>query len=78
MLKVWRYLSGLFLLWLILFLVNRIVFLVLQSAALARLSFAQILLSFYYALPLDVSAACYSCALPFILLWIALVKKCSR
>lgn len=71
MLKAWRYLSGLFLFWLILFLVGRVVFLLLQAGGLAGLPAGGILSCFYYALPLDVSAACYALGLPFLLLWTA-------
>lgn len=66
-----RYLAKLFLYWLLLFAINRVIFLIVQVSELRSLSLSGILRSFYYALPLDVSAACYSCAFPFIFLWVA-------
>lgn len=64
------FIAKLFIFWLIFFAVNRLVFLIVQRVFLHSVSFNKILLSFYYALPLDVSTACYSCGLPFICLWI--------
>ncbi len=66
-----RYLAKLYFFWLFLFAINRIVFLFIQFNELQGLTFEKIAASFYYALPLDSSAACYSLALPFIVLWIA-------
>lgn len=66
-----RYLAKLFLFWLILFALNRLVFLFVQAAALADIPFSEMLAAFYHGLPLDVSAACYSCAFPFLVLWAA-------
>lgn len=66
-----RYLAKLFLYWLIIFALNRIVFLIVEASALHDPGFSSIMAGFYYALPLDVSAACYSCAFPFLVLWVA-------
>lgn len=66
-----RYLAKLYFFWLILFALNRIVFLLVQLNELKQIGFNEIAASFYYALQLDSSAACYSLALPFIILWIA-------
>jgi phosphoglycerol transferase MdoB-like AlkP superfamily enzyme len=71
MYKACRYLAKLFLFWLIFFFINRVIFLIVQISQLKHLSLAEIIRCFYYALPLDVSAACYSCAFAFIVLWIA-------
>lgn len=70
MFKVLRYLVKLFIFWLIFFTINRIVFFLVQSPFLQQISFQNIFLSFYYAIPLDISSACYSCGLPFVCLWI--------
>jgi phosphoglycerol transferase MdoB-like AlkP superfamily enzyme len=74
MYRVYHYLSKLFLFWLIFFAVNRIFFLIVQVSELQRSSFGDMLAGFYYALPLDVSATCYSCAFPFIVVWIAFLS----
>lgn len=66
-----RYLAKLYFFWLLLFAINRIVFLVAQISELQPIAFKEIAASFYYALQLDSSTACYSLALPFIILWIA-------
>lgn len=47
------------------------VFLCIQWGELQDITFHNIAASFYYALQLDSSAACYSLGLPFIILWIA-------
>ena len=66
-----RYLAKLYFFWLILFFCNRGIFLVVQFSETQQASFWELLQSFYYALALDSSTACYSLALPFIVLWIA-------
>lgn len=66
-----RYLAKLFLYWLAFFAVNRLVFLLVEITQLHGLGFADAVAACYYALPLDVSTACYSLAFPFIVLWIA-------
>ena len=66
-----RYLAKLFLYWLIVFALSRVVFLLVQADALKGVAFSGIVSGFYYALPLDVSTACYCCALPFLVLWAA-------
>lgn len=71
MYQVCRYLAKLFLYWLILFALNRIVFLIVQAGALTGVPVSGIAAGFYYALPLDVSTACYCCAVPFLVLWVA-------
>jgi phosphoglycerol transferase MdoB-like AlkP superfamily enzyme len=71
MYRVCRYLAKLFLFWLVIFALNRVMFLCVQAVKLHEIPVVNILESFYYALPLDVSAACYSCALPFLILWLA-------
>lgn len=66
-----RYLAKLYLFWLLLFCFNRMVFLLVQHGELAGIPWRELLLSAWFALPLDSSAACYSCGLPFLLLWAA-------
>lgn len=71
MYKVYRYLAKLFIFWLLFYFCNRIVFLMVQYNELRDLSFREIIRCFYFALPLDSSAVCYSVAFSFIILWIA-------
>lgn len=76
--KVCRYLIKLFIFWLVFFAINRIVFLMFQFHALHGKPFPELIRSFYYAIPIDISSACYSMALPFIVLWIGYLwnRKC--
>ncbi|MGH2644591.1 MAG: LTA synthase family protein, partial [Chitinophagaceae bacterium] len=44
-------------------------FLIFQFHELGGKDFSILILSFYYAIPIDISSACYSMAFPFIVLW---------
>lgn len=78
MFRIIRYLISLFIFWLAFFFINRIVFLIVQFHELHWNGFSNIMRGFYYAIPLDISSACYSLAFPFIVLWIGYLwnKKC--
>lgn len=69
--KIVQFTFSLFLFWLFFFACNRAIFLAVQFELLKQVHFGEVLASFRYAFPLDVSAACYSCALPFLLMMIA-------
>lgn len=78
MYKVCSYLIKLFIFWIVFFAINRIAFLIFQFHELSGKSFSALIQSFYYAIPLDISSACYSMALPFIVLWTGYLwgRKC--
>lgn len=63
------YLLRLYFFWLILFAVNRFIFLLVQYEELHDLPFWKIVASFFYALKIDSSTAFYSLAIPFVILW---------
>lgn len=65
--RLLRYLLRLVAFWMLLFAFNRVVFLHEQAAVLHQISWSTILESFRYSLKLDLSAACYSTILPFLL-----------
>lgn len=67
MIRLLRYLLGLVVFWMLLFAFNRVVFLHEQALVLHSVSWSSILESFRYSLKLDLSAACYSSILPFLL-----------
>lgn len=73
--KVYRYLAALFLFWLLFFCCNRLVFLLVQFNEIKSLPFSEIIQCFYFALPLDVSAACYCLAIPFLILWLIFITR---
>ncbi|HIN38714.1 MAG TPA: LTA synthase family protein [Flavobacteriales bacterium] len=52
----------------LLFTLSRASFLISYSSELIEIGLSNILLSFYHAIPLDISAICYALALPFLLL----------
>lgn len=58
-----------FIFWLIVFFVTRTIFLVYYSTSISieEIPFQEILLCFWYALPLDISTACYLMLFPFFL-----------
>src|SRR5208283_2387468 len=62
------YIARLFLLFLFAFAVSRIIFLCYFFPQVSHESFATILLSFYYALKTDISAACYLLILPLLMI----------
>jgi len=66
--QIVRWLVKLFLFWLLVFACNRILFFVVNHVQVADFSFRELLLSFRYALPLDISTACYSMVIPFLLM----------
>lgn len=70
MVRITRYFITLFVFWLVFFAINRVVFLLVQFHELGGRAFIRLLKSFYYAIPLDISSACYSLVFPFIILWI--------
>lgn len=69
--RIIRWLIKLFFFWLLVFACNRILFFRVNHIQVAQLSFRELLLSFRYALPLDISTACYSMVVPFLLMLIA-------
>ncbi|SFV34102.1 LTA synthase family protein [Thermoflavifilum thermophilum] len=66
--QIIRWLVKLFLFWLLVFACNRMLFFVVNHVQVANFSFRELLLSFRYALPLDISTACYSMVIPFLLM----------
>ncbi|MBX5438023.1 MAG: sulfatase-like hydrolase/transferase [Thermoflavifilum sp.] len=66
--KIIRWLVKLFAFWLLVSACNRAVFFLVNHVLVADLPLKQLLLSFRYALPLDISTACYSMILPFVLM----------
>ena len=72
-----KYFLKLFLFWMILFLVQRVVFLLFQHEQLSGIGIKYILLSSWYALPMDISMTSYALLLP-VLLFIILIFKNSK
>lgn len=72
---MYYYFARLFLFWLGFYCFNRIIFLLIQHGEVAALPFREAVRAFYFALPLDVSAACYSLAFSFLILWPAVLMK---
>ena len=72
-----KYFLKLFLFWMILFLVQRVVFLLFQHEQLSGIGIKYILLSSWYALPMDISMTSYALPLP-VLLFIILIFKNSK
>ncbi len=67
-----------FLFWMALFAVSRLIFFIYYSGiiSLENIDFNDVLMSFWYALPLDISTACYIIVIPFLILFMqSLFKK---
>lgn len=71
--KIIKYIFSLLLFWLLLFDLNRLIFLAVQYPLLQKLSPGEIAASFRYAFPVDLSAACYTCVFPFLLVLTAYI-----
>src|SRR3990172_3598228 len=67
-----------FLFWLLYFFLLRLVFVTLHFGRAADTGFIDVMLSFVYALPLDVSAAAYIISLPLVLLMFAAIFRASH
>ncbi|MCL6523076.1 MAG: sulfatase-like hydrolase/transferase [Thermoflavifilum sp.] len=63
---VWLVKSLLF--WLLVFACNRLVFFIVNHDLLRHISTKEVFQSFRYAIPLDISTACYSLVIPFLLM----------
>ena len=59
--------AKLFLFLLILFIIGRAFFFITYFRELSEIRFSEVILSFYHAVPLDISAICFVLALPFLL-----------
>jgi phosphoglycerol transferase MdoB-like AlkP superfamily enzyme len=66
-----------FLFWMLLFAVSRLIFFIYYSGivTIENISIDEVLLSFWYALPLDISTASYLLVFPFIILFIQAIFK---
>lgn len=58
--------------WLLFFAIGRVLFLLANISLLSEIGFTDIILTFFYSIKLDFSAACYLTVIPFVLLTIQL------